>query len=64
MFKCLCCDQIVHEPGQPVTPERAEKAFAFLTALGYSRESLLTEHRANIDFTAPGLIEWIERHSA
>jgi hypothetical protein len=61
MFKCLCCDQIVSKPGQRVTPEKAVRAFAFLNALGYSRESLLGEHRANIDFTAPGLAEWLEQ---
>ena len=58
--KCLCCDQIITEPGRPMTAERAPRAFAFLAALGYTRESLLGEHRATIDFTAPGFAEWLE----
>jgi hypothetical protein len=62
-FKCLCCDQIITKQGAPVTPERAARAFTFLTALGYTRDSLLSEHRANIEFTAPGLAEWIEQQS-
>lgn len=61
-FTCLCCDKIIAERGKPATPQEAAKAFLFLNALGYSRESLLSEHRANIEFTMPGLAEWLEQN--
>lgn len=63
MFKCLCCDQIIREPGNPVSPERAARVFTFLTGLGYTRDSLLDEHRANIDYTLPGFAEWLEQQN-
>jgi len=32
--KCLCCGQPVLERGNPITPERAARAQAILTAVG------------------------------
>ena len=57
---CLCCGQRV-ERGKPVvSAERASGEFALLEALGYTRESLLTKHRRQIDFQLPGLAEWLQ----
>ena len=58
--KCLCCGQPITQRGNPITPERAVRAFSILTALGFSREALLTTHRAQLDYQSPGLAEWIE----
>jgi hypothetical protein len=60
MFKCLCCDQMITRPGEPMTPERAERAWWFLSKMGYTRERLLREHRDNLNFTAPGFVVWLE----
>ncbi len=60
MFKCLCCGQIKTKPGDPMGPGDAKFAFLVLRAMGFKREALLTEHRENLDFTAPGFIPWLE----
>jgi len=62
--KCLCCGQPVTERGKPVTPERAERALSFLTALGFSREDLLGKHRGQLDYQSPGFAEWLEARGA
>lgn len=59
-FKCLCCDQPVTKRG--AMPGNPAKALAVLEALGYTREQLLTTHRANLDYTAPGFIDWLEAY--
>jgi hypothetical protein len=58
--KCLCCGQAVTKRGDPMTPVRAVRAWAFLAGLGYSREALLTKHRAQLEYQSPGLVEWLE----
>jgi hypothetical protein len=58
--KCLCCGQQVTKPGEPITPERAEKALRILMALGHTRAGLLVAHRAQIEYQSPGFIEWLE----
>jgi hypothetical protein len=58
--KCLCCGQAVTQRGKPVTPERAAKSLKIFTALGLSREDLLTKHRAQLDYQCPGFVEWLE----
>lgn len=60
VHKCLCCNQRIEHKGKPITPERAERAFRVLTAMGYTRKHLLTRHRAQIDFQSPGFAEWLE----
>lgn len=57
-FQCLCCDQLVTEPRRCPDPE---KAWELLQALGYTREELLTTHRANLDYTAGGFTDWLRR---
>ena len=57
---CLCCGQLV-PPGKPIrSPEHAAALFALFEALGFTRESLLTKHREQIDFQSPGLAEWLQ----
>ena len=58
--KCLCCGQPVKERRPPITPERAEKSLKIFTALGLTREELLTKHREQLDYQSPGFIEWLE----
>lgn len=58
--KCLCCGQLVKARGQPTTPERAEKSLKIFTALGLTRDELLTKHRAQLDYQSPGFIDWLE----
>lgn len=60
MFICLCCGQPVKGRGQPV--KDPVKAWEFLKRLGYTRESLLTEHLANLDYTSPGFSDWLREH--
>ncbi len=57
--KCLCCGQPVMERGNPVTPERTERALAIFEALDLSPDDLLTRHRAQLDYQAPGFVEWL-----
>jgi hypothetical protein len=59
--KCLCCGQPVKEPGQPTTPERAERSLRIFRALGLTRDELLTKHRAQLAYQSPGFIEWLEQ---
>ena len=58
--KCLCCGQPVTDRGNPITPERAERALGIFLALGFSCEDLLGKHRAQLDYQSPGFIEWLE----
>jgi hypothetical protein len=58
--KCLCCGQPVLKRGNPITPERAERALAIFTGLGFSRDDLLGKHRAQLDYQSPGFAEWLE----
>ena len=58
--RCLCCLQFV-ERGRPVkTQEQIDATMSLLKALGFTRESLLTKHRAQIDFQSPGLSAWLQ----
>jgi hypothetical protein len=61
---CLCCGQPVLERGRPVTDERAQRAWEILSALGFTREALLTKHRHQIDYQSPGLAEWLLQQTA
>lgn len=62
VFKCMCCDQIITKMGNHVTLENAAKHYDILLSLGYTRFDLLTKYRPNLEFTLPGLIEWITEH--
>jgi hypothetical protein len=59
---CLCCGQNV--PTSPdgclLPPAKAEAHLFLLEALGYTRKSLLTKHRAQIDYQLPGFAEWLQ----
>jgi hypothetical protein len=58
--RCLCCSQFV-DRGMPIaSPGQAEAALALLEAIGFTRESLLTKHRKQIDFQMPGFAEWLQ----
>lgn len=56
---CLCCGQRVEKPAPPLTPERAERALTILTGLGFTHDGLLTKHRAQLEWQAPGFIAWL-----
>jgi hypothetical protein len=57
---CLCCGQtVLARRDACLTPEKAERDLALFEALGYTRESLLTKHRAQIDYQLPGFAEWL-----
>ena len=56
---CLCCGQKVGDESKARTWPHASQ-WALLDALGYTRDSLLTKHRAQIDFQMPGLAEWLQ----
>jgi hypothetical protein len=62
--KCLCCGQPVLKRGNPITPQRAERALAIFTALGFRRDDLLGKHRAQLDYQSPGFAEWLEGRGA
>jgi hypothetical protein len=64
LHKCLCCGQPMTRRGNPVTPERAERALGILLDLGFSRQALLTKHRAQLDYQSPGFVEWLEGSAA
>jgi hypothetical protein len=59
-FTCLCCGRPVIEPGEPVPRERMPSVYTALRLMGFTREQLLGEHRSNLRWTLPGLVEWIE----
>ena len=58
--KCLCCGQPVLKRGNPITHERAVRALHIFEALGFTREALLSKHRAQLDYQSPGFAEWLE----
>jgi hypothetical protein len=62
--KCLCCGQRVLKRGNPITPERAERALAIFEAPGFRHDDLLTRHRAQLDYQSPGFAEWLEARRA
>ena len=62
-FKCLCCGKEVLRRGEPVTPAGALRAYMVLVGMGHDPRSLVTEHRENLEYCAPGLVEWIEQHT-
>jgi hypothetical protein len=57
---CLCCGQPVLKRGNPMTPDRAPRAWAIFLALGLTREDLLGKHREQLDYQSPGFAEWLE----
>lgn len=60
LHTCLCCGQQLAGPGKPIAPERCERAWSWFEALGFTREDLLTKHRAQLDYQAPGFAEWLQ----
>jgi hypothetical protein len=57
---CLCCMQLTSQRVNRVTPEEAAKRYELLEAIGYTRESLLNKHRAQLDYQMPGMAQWLE----
>jgi hypothetical protein len=57
---CLCCGQLVKEPVPIRSAAHAAAALALFEQLGFTRESLLTKHREQIDYQSPGLAEWLQ----
>jgi hypothetical protein len=57
---CLCCGQMVLKRGNPITPDRAARAFLIFSALGLTRADLLGKHREQIDYQSPGFAQWLE----
>ena len=58
--KCLCCGQAVTERRPPITPERADIAYAIFQLRGLTRDELLGKHRAQLEYQSPGMVEWLE----
>jgi hypothetical protein len=56
---CLCCGQLVYQGGKQRSIPDLEHEFHFLEALGYTRDELLNEHRAQVEYQLPGMIEWL-----
>lgn len=56
---CLCCGQLVYRGGKERTIAELEFELGFLEYLGYTREELLTKHRAQLEYQLPGMIEWL-----
>ena len=57
---CLCCGSRVKEPVVMRSPEHAEALLGLLEAIGFTRESLLTRHREQIDYQTPGFAAWLQ----
>lgn len=56
---CLCCGQLVYQPGGSCTVEELEAHLTLLEGMGYSRNDLLTTHRKQVEYQVPGMIEWL-----
>jgi hypothetical protein len=56
---CLCCGQFVRKSRDGCTPDELAGQWELLERLGYTRESLLTKHREQIDFQLPGFAAWL-----
>lgn len=62
-WRCFCCDAPLLKRGAPIGSDGVAKVvFSFLVLLGYTRESLLGEHRDRLEFNSPGLASWLEQH--
>ena len=58
--ECLCCMQRVLKPGRRRrTLVELEHGLAVLEAMGYTRDELLTKHRAQCEYQFPGFVEWL-----
>lgn len=57
---CLCCGQFVAKGRDGCTPDEFHLQLVLLEALGYTRDSLLGKHRAQVDFQLPGFAEWLQ----
>lgn len=58
--RCLCCGQLHYKAGGPMTVEEFELNLLMLEKLGYTRESLLRDHRAQLDYQLPGMAAWLQ----
>lgn len=62
MVRCPCCDALVTKPrSTPVTSHEAARAMTMFKRKGLTREALLTQHRAALEFIAPGFIDWLNQ---
>jgi hypothetical protein len=59
---CLCCGRIYKIRGKKcLNPAEAAAGLSALHDLGYSDEELLGRYKANLDWQAPGLSDFIRR---
>jgi hypothetical protein len=58
---CLCCGQLVlRRTTERLSPERCERSWELFEAMGLTREDLLVKHREQVDYQAPGFIDWLK----
>lgn len=58
--RCLCCGQLHYKAGEPKTVAELELEWLLLEQLGYTRETLLRDHRAQLDYQLPGMATWLQ----
>jgi hypothetical protein len=58
--ECLCCGQLHYKQGKPLAQDEYVVQFNLLEALGYTRETLLGEHREQLDYQLPGMAQWLQ----
>ena len=61
METCLCCGGDVGRRYfvPRATPEKWASSLGLFLAMGYTREELLTKHRAQLDYQLPGMSDWM-----
>lgn len=57
--RCLCCGQLHYKRGEPSTVKEMEITLVLLEAMGYTRETLLRDHKAQLDYQFPGMASWL-----
>lgn len=57
---CPCCDRPAKPRAEPITPAECVKALARMKRKGWTAARLLAERRADLDFIAPGLTDYLQ----
>jgi hypothetical protein len=59
--RCLCCGQLHYGKSEEQrTPLQFAAELSLLEQLGYTRDNLLADHRAQLDYQLPGMATWLE----
>ncbi len=63
ILPCPCCGVVVTQPRTSrLTDEQAAGGYAMCVARGIGRDLLLSAYVETLNYTAPGMVEWLLDH--